>query len=491
MRIAHAIGWVTVLTLLATLTASAEPVPAAETVDRGRALYHGLTALEGPVYVGDTRLPSSAGVCANCHGARGQGGSETGVRVPEINWHQLTQSNANRPTYRSGQHILRAIGGAEGHDGKKLAPPMPTFALTESEGNALLAYLQIIGTEADQAQGIFPDHIKFGVVLPLQGVWRHHGEHIHAGLQERFAAINRAGGIYGRRLDLVVEDAGTHPHDVVQAVDRLVQQYQVFALVGSFLPELPAASLQIIKRHRTPMVATLGIPLRETRERDLTYLLPSIERQIQQLVRELRGRCDMDKGLQVLHAPIPGLAETIQVAMVNTAGRAEVIVQVVQNPADALDALRHTTSRTVIALAPKGTVQAIRTQVQEKTSPICLATLAMFSGLPPSALNDTSDATAMTSEVVGLPISSVVVPSEPNIEGEGLWTFLADLSARTLAEALSRAGRLVDYEGFDQALNSLQGFEPVNGLPVRFTSQQRHGLAVAYIWRGVSHAHAE
>ena len=487
MRLAHAVGWITVLSLFATLTAYAEFLPDAETVDRGRALYHGLTALEGPVHVGDTRLPSSAGACANCHGVRGQGGSETGVQVPGVSWHQLAQANTHRSAYRSGQHILQAIGGAEGQGGKKLAPPMPMFALTESEGHALLAYLQVVGTEADQAQGIFHDHIKFGVVLPLQGAWRSHGERIHAGLQERFAAINQAGGIYGRRLDLVVEDAGTHPHDIVQAVDRLVQQHQVFALVGSFLPELPAASLQTIKRYRTPLVATLGVPLRETKERDLTYLLPSIERQIQQLVGELRGRCDMDKGLQVLHAPVPGLAEAIQVATVNAADQAEVTVQVVKNPADALDALRRTISRTVIALAPKGTVGIIRTQIQKNTSPTCLATLAMFSGLPPSALNDTSDTTAMTSEVVGLPISSVVVPSETNIEGEGLWTFLADLSARTLAEALSRTGRLVDYEGFDQALNSLQRFEPVNGLPVRFTPQQRHGLAVTHIWKGVSH----
>ena len=489
MRFVRAIGWVTVLSLLATLTVYAESVPDAEAINRGRALYHGLTELEGPVYVDNTRLPSSAGVCANCHGVRGQGGSETGVKVPAVSWHQLTQANANRSAYRSGQHILQTIGGAEGRDGKKLAPPMPTFALTESEGNALLAYLQVVGTEADQAQGIFPDHIKFGVVLPLQGAWRSYGERIQAGLRERFAAINRAGGIYGRRLDLVVEDAGIHPHDVVQAVDRLVRQHQVFALVGSFLPELPAASLQTIKHYRTPLVATLGVPLRETKEHDLTYLLPSIERQVQQLVGELRGRCDMDEGLQVLHAPVPGLAEAIQVATANTAGRAEVIVQVVQNPADALDALRRTTSRTVIALASKGTVEVIRTQIQKKTSPTCLATLAMFSGLPPSALNDTSDTTAMTSEVVGLPISSVVVPSEANIEGEGLWTFLADLSARTLAEALSRTGRLVDYEGFDRAINSLQGFEPINGFPVKFTPHQRHGLAVAHIWRGVSHEH--
>lgn len=490
MRMAQAVLGVTALSLLATLTAYAESMPDAQTVDRGRALYHGLTAWEGPVHVGDTRIPSSAGVCAHCHGARGQGGSETGIKVPEVSWHQLMQSNAHRPAYRSGQHILQTIGGTEGRDDKKLAPPMPTFALTESEGNALLAYLQMVGTEADQAQGIFPDHVTFGVVLPLQGAWRTHGERIHAGLRDRFAAINRAGGIYGRRLDLVVEDAGTRPHDVVQAVDRLVQQHRVFALVGSFLPELPAASLQTIKRYHTPLVATLGIPLRETNDRNLTYLLPSIERQVQQLVRELRGRCDVDNGLHVLHAPVPGLAEAIQVATVNAASRAEVTVQVVLNPADALDALRYTTSRTVIALAPKETVGVIRTQIQKKTSPTCLATLAMFSGLPPSALNDRSDTTVTTSEIVGLPMSSVAVPSELTIEGEGLWTFLADLSARTLAEALSRTGRLVDYEGFDRALNSLQKFEPVNGLPIEFTPQQRHGLAVAHMWKGVLHEQA-
>ena len=489
MRIAYAAGWITALSLLATLTAYAESMPTAETIERGRALYHGLAALEGPVSVGGTRLPSSAGACANCHGVRGQGGREAGVQVPGVSWHQLTQPTANRSAYRSGQHILQAIEGAEGRSGQKLAPPMPMFALTESEGQAILAYLQVVGTEADQAQGVFHDHIKFGVVLPLQGAWRSHGERIHAGLRERFAEMNRAGGIYGRRLELVVEDAGTNRHDVVQAVDRLVQQHQVFALVGSFLPELPAASLHTIKRYRIPLVATLGVPLRDTNERTLTYLLPSIERQVQQLMGEIKGRCNMDKGLHVLHAPVPGLAEAIHVAMANTGVQAEVVVHVVSNPADAVDALRRTTPGTVVALAPKETLEVIRTQMQKTTSPTCLATLAMFSGLLPSALNNTSSTTGITSEVVGLPMPSGAVPSESTIEGEGLWTFLADLSARTVAEALSRTGRLVDYEGFDRALNSMQKFEPVDGLPVSFTPQQRHGLAVAHIWRGVVHEH--
>ena len=363
------------------------------------------------------------------------------------------------------------------------------FALTESEGQALLAYLQVVGTEADQAQGVFPDHIKLGTVLPLHGAWRSHGERIHAGLRERVAEMNRAGGIYGRRLELVVEDAGTNSHGVVQAVDRLVQQHQVFALVGSFLPELPAASLQTIKRYHIPLVATLGVPLYDTNERNLTYLLPSIERQVQQLMGEIKGRCDMDKGLRVLYAPVPGLPEVIHVAMADTGGQVELVGHVVSNSADALDALRGTTSRTVVALAPKETVEVIRTQMQKKTPPTCLATLAMFSGLPPSARNDLSSLTAQTSEVVGLPMPSGAVLSEPTIEGDGLWTFLADLSVRTLAEALSRTGRLVDYEGFDRALNSMQKFEPVNGLPVSFTPQQRHGLAVAHIWRGVVHEH--
>lgn len=436
-------------------------------------------------------LPASAGACVNCHGARGQGGIEAGVKVPGISWRMLTQPNADRPAYESGLHILQAIEGGRSAHGHRLAPPMPAFALTDAEKEALSAYLQVIGTEADQAQGVLQDHLKIGAVLPLQGAGRSRGERIQAGLRERFAAINDAGGIYGRRLELIVEEAGASPDSVVQAVDRIIEQQQVFALVGSFLPELPAASLQTIKRHRTPVVATLGVPLHDATERDLTYLLPSIESQLRQLGGEVRAQCDTEKGLYVLHAPMPGLAEVIRATVANTAGRAGALMQVVQSPAEALAVLREPTERTVIALASKGTVQTIRAQMQGTAAPICLATLAAFSGLPQPALNDSPDASTMIREVVGLPLPVVALSSDPAIEGDALWTVLADVSARILAEALARTGRVVDYEAFDRALHSLQGFEPINGLPVRVTSQQRHGVAAAYIWRGVSHVRTE
>lgn len=469
--------------------AHGQTVSSEDAVGRGRALYQSVTALAGPLHVGGTRLPASAGACVNCHGARGQGGIEAGVKAPGISWRLLTQPNADRPAYESAPHILQAIEGGLNPYGRRLALPMPTYALTEAEREGLLAYLQVIGTEADQAQGVSPQSLKIGAVLPLRGSGRSRGERIHAGLRERFAAINRAGGIYGRRLELIVEDAGTGSDGVVYAVDRIIEQHRVFALVGSFLPELPAASLGTIQRHRTPVVATLGVPLHEATARDLTYLLPSIEWQVQQLMREVRAHCDIGRGLHVLHGPIPGLAEIIQATIRPAVGDADALVHVVRSAADIPAALQKPIRGTVIALASNETVQATRSYLQERTTPTCLATLATFSGLPLALSDDSPENPALLREVVGLPMSLPAASVE--VEGKDVWTVLADVSARILAEALSRTGRVVDYEAFDRALHSLQGFEPISGVSVKWTSHHRHGLADAYIWRGVSHVRTE
>lgn len=92
------------------------------------------------------------------------------------------------------------------------------------------------------------------------------------------------------------------------------------------------------------------------------------------------------------------------------------------------------------------------------------------------------------SEVIGLPMPVRGMRLQQQFQGNALWSYLADLSARTIAEVLSRSGRVLNYASFNRSLYSLHGFEPDEGLPVRYSPQHRHGLSVAHLWGRTQHA---
>lgn len=482
------------VTLCVTLSLAASAAPGAdnltdtELLSRGRALYHGAAPITGAIRVGEAALPPAAAVCANCHGARGEGGREAGVEAPAITAQRLLAPSAGRAAYASPQHVLRAIEQGEGRGAVRLLAPMPQYALSASERGALLAYLKVLGSEADQAQGVWPERIVVGSVLPLTGAARADGEHIRGALLSRFDTINRAGGVFGRQVELVVEDSGTNAQTFTQAAQRLIQQHGVFAVVGSLAPEMPAAVRELMRRSGTPFIGTLGVTLADSSERKLTYLLPSVQRQLQQLLGELGQHCDVKQGLLLLHAPAAGLEQTMKSAAEVAAPGVPLQTMTVRNAADVRALPADAKARTVIALLPAATVSAVREQLHTRNAQPCLGTLAMFSGS--AALAQGSDAaganaTSGVKEVVGLPMKPVAISTQG--QAGGLWGFLADVAASTFAEALARTGRVVDHQGFDRAVDTLHGYEPVAGLPLVYSPRQRHGLAVTHLWKGEAH----
>jgi branched-chain amino acid transport system substrate-binding protein len=94
--------------------------------------------------------------------------------------------------------------------------------------------------------------IVIGMLAPLTGAGARFGESQRNGVQLALDEINAAGGIDGRRLQLVVEDTKTEPPTAVTAFTRLAERSEVAALFGS------AASLDVPAY--LPQVDRAGIP---------------------------------------------------------------------------------------------------------------------------------------------------------------------------------------------------------------------------------------
>lgn len=95
--------------------------------------------------------------------------------------------------------------------------------------------------------------IKIGVVLPLTGTFAIYGEQSLRGAQLAVDEINNAGGVLGRSIELVVRDNQTNPAKSVKFSRELIQQYQVFSLLGPVSSASRYAMSEVAEEFKTPL----------------------------------------------------------------------------------------------------------------------------------------------------------------------------------------------------------------------------------------------
>jgi len=86
--------------------------------------------------------------------------------------------------------------------------------------------------QAQATQGVTRNEIVIGTIQDLSGPLAAFGRQARQGMQLRVDEVNEQGGIHGRRLRLVVEDSGYDPRRAVLAAQKLVNQDNVFAVIG-------------------------------------------------------------------------------------------------------------------------------------------------------------------------------------------------------------------------------------------------------------------
>lgn len=239
----------------------------------------------------DIELPATSFPCANCHGLRGEGGSEGGLKPPPVNWESLASprqsalTRSNRVAYTESA-LNRSISMGIDSSGNRLHPGMPRYRMTRAQMNDLIAYLKVIGKDTDLDPGINEESITFGAALPLTGDHVRIGEDIKAALEATFAATNSQGGVYGRKLALVVEDSAGTAAGTVEATRRLVEQRKAFALVASFEPAGSDATNDYLRQSQVPLVGpvTLSPMMPIVPNPAVFYLLPSFNDQARALV---------------------------------------------------------------------------------------------------------------------------------------------------------------------------------------------------------------
>ncbi len=101
--------------------------------------------------------------------------------------------------------------------------------------------------------GVGADKIVLGQVAALEGPAAALGLGMRQGLAAAFGEANRAGGVKGRRIELVSVNDGYEPDQSIVAARKLIAQDKVFALIGSVGTPTSAAV--------EPIAADAGVPL--------------------------------------------------------------------------------------------------------------------------------------------------------------------------------------------------------------------------------------
>jgi ABC-type branched-subunit amino acid transport system substrate-binding protein len=213
--------------LLLSLPASAQTLDVDQAA--GKALFRAGTGAAGPVGAavgaGQVEVPAASLPCASCHGRDGRGRPEGAVAPPDITAPVLRAPAATRRGYDDAA-IVAAVTLGRDVEGRPLDPVMPRYRLSLADAGHLTSYLKTLGMTPEP--GLTPDRLVLGTILARPDA--------PAGklLQAFFDRLDAAGGLFGRKLALVVAPPADSPSD---AARRLLAAQPVFALVAPWIAQ--------------------------------------------------------------------------------------------------------------------------------------------------------------------------------------------------------------------------------------------------------------
>jgi ABC-type branched-subunit amino acid transport system substrate-binding protein len=114
------------------------------------------------------------------------------------------------------------------------------------------AGLSAFSAGARAEDGVAGDKIVLGQAAPLDGPAAALGLDMKQGLNAAFAEVNKAGGVKGRKIELISKDDGYEPEKSIAAVKSLIADDKVFALVGPVGTPTSVAT--------QPIAAEAGLP---------------------------------------------------------------------------------------------------------------------------------------------------------------------------------------------------------------------------------------
>jgi branched-chain amino acid transport system substrate-binding protein len=114
--------------------------------------------------------------------------------------------------------------------------------------------LAVLGAMLPAGGAAAQDTIKIGVTQPLTGAFAASGNYVAQGAMIAAAEINQAGGVLGRKIELVIEDNKSNPTEAVATAEKLIVKDKVPVMLGAWSSTLTLAVMPKLEEYKVPML---------------------------------------------------------------------------------------------------------------------------------------------------------------------------------------------------------------------------------------------
>src|SRR3954464_2899912 len=112
----------------------------------------------------------------------------------------------------------------------------------------------IVAASALASAASAQEPIKVGVTQPLTGAFAASGNYVTQGAKIAEDQINAAGGVLGRKIQLVVEDNKSNPTEAVATAEKLIGKDKVPVMMGAWSSGLTLAVMPKLMEYGVPML---------------------------------------------------------------------------------------------------------------------------------------------------------------------------------------------------------------------------------------------
>jgi branched-chain amino acid transport system substrate-binding protein len=98
------------------------------------------------------------------------------------------------------------------------------------------------------------DTVKIGVTQPLTGAFAASGNYVTEGARLAEEEINKAGGVLGKKIELIVEDNKSNPTEAVATAEKLIVKDKVPVMMGAWSSTLTLAVMPKLEEYKVPML---------------------------------------------------------------------------------------------------------------------------------------------------------------------------------------------------------------------------------------------
>lgn len=167
--------------------------------------------------------------------------------------------------------------------------------------------------------------IKVGVIVPLSGRLSSFGRSTANGIEMAADEINKAGGISGRRVELIVEDDRGLPDHAVRIATKLIKEDKVHALLGEAASSNSLAAASVAQRFRVPMISPSSTSPRVTQVGNFIFRVCFIDQFQGEVMAEFAIKTLKAKRAAILFANTSeysrGLSNSFQREFIRRGGR--------------------------------------------------------------------------------------------------------------------------------------------------------------------------